>query len=800
MSPRSHGARELATVLFTDVVDSTRQLAQSGDQVWARVLDALDAVTRSEVRRRGGEVVKSTGDGVLVLLPSPTAAVECATALHGAAAQLGVALRIGAHTGEIERRGLDVTGIAVHVAARLMGCAGAGETMVSATVRALASAGPESYDDRGEQQLKGVPDPVHAFGIRQALPASAPEPPVVSDVDAVVRLLRQGRFEEAAELCHEVDAASLADALLSSGGRVEFLDVDVTLVRMLQDVLDALPAEETIRRSRVAAKLAFELRGDSSTAQDRRDLLDLATQLAESAGDDHATCDALLATVHALWEPAGALDRLSAAERVIALTRRTHHPDHELDARLARVHALLEVWRVHDAGLELATYARLATRRDRPDLNAFVASRRALLAQISGRYDEQRRQAEIAHANAVAAGMPDAERLRVALLYPIERDCGSDPEFFEAGLTMLRELAGVMPGNYYEADVAWSLLQLGRVDEARSELARALPPLLTSSGPRWIFSATAAAEVAAEVGSPETCQRLYDALLPHGDRLLPLGPMFAGAVRERLGALALRLGRPDEAVEHLNRTVTDLDAIAALPWAARARVHLAAALRETGDTAGAERELAEALDTARALGMARFVAQVEAGPGRCAAWSLRRDGPDWVLDAGSEHARMRPSRGFDHLCVLLANPGRDVPAHQLDVGDDAAPVESGLPVLDERAVRECRRRLEVIADELEAADRAGDQQAATRLADEQENLLAELRRATGLGGRPRVTGGSAERARVNVTRNLKRAIEQVQRAAPLAGAHLAASIRTGAQCRYDPGPGGPSSWRVHAAG
>jgi hypothetical protein len=150
--------------------------------------------------------------------------------------------------------------------------------------------------------------------------------------------------------------------------------------------------------------------------------------------------------------------------------------------------------------------------------------------------------------------------------------------------------------------------------------------------------------------------------------------------------------------------------------------------------------------------------------------------------------------------VLLANPGCDVSAHELDAGVDAASAQAGLPVLDEQAGREYRRRLEGIADEMEAADRTGDQQAAARLDEERGRLLAELRRATGLGGRSRATGGSSERARVNVTRNLKRAIEQVQRAAPLAGAHLAASIRTGTQCRYDPSPGGPSSWRVRAEG
>lgn len=798
-----HPNRELATVLFTDVVDSTRHLAVSGDRVWARMLDALDAVTQSEVRRRGGELVKSTGDGALILLPSPTAAVECATALHGAATQLGVALRVGAHTGEIERRGTDVAGIAVHVAARLMGRAGSGETLVSATVRALGSAASTTFQDRGDLELKGLPEAVHAFAIQAPTPGPAPEPvpQVLTDIDAVVRLLRTGRFEEAAELLPAVDdLASLAEALIASGGRVEFLDVDITLVRMLENVLDRLPDADGITRSRVAAKLAFELRGDPSTTDERRELLDLAARLAEESNDDRATSEALLATVHALWEPSGVLDRLAAAERIIALTRQTQDIDHELEARLARVHALVEAWRVHDAGLELATYARLAARLDRPELNVFVASRRGMLAQIDGRYDEQLRQAEIAHAHALAAGMPDAERLRMAHLWPIGRDCEPGPSLFEEGLQMLGELAAIMPGNYYEADVAQTLLALGRLDEARAALARALPPLLTSAGYRWLFAAAQAAEVAAEVGSDEVRERLYDALLPHQDRLVSLGPNFIGPVRDRLGVLALRLGRPDDAVSHLSHTVAELDRIAALPWVARTKAHLAEALRAVGDIAGADRELAQALETARTLGMRRLVSEIENATTSDTAnvWSLRRDGEDWFLEAGSEQARLRTSRGLDHLATLLANPGRDVTAQELDGGHGASPEQSGAPLLDERALKAYRLRLEEISQEQESADLLGDPDASERLEQERIAVLAELRRGTGLGGRLRTTGSSVERARVNVTRNIKRALDQIQRAAPVAGAHLVTSIRTGTVCRYEPAPGGPGSWLVKA--
>lgn len=799
MTPPGHPTRELATVLFTDIVDSTSQLERSGDQVWARVLDAVDSVTRSEVRRRGGELVKSTGDGALALLPSPSAAVECAAALHAAAVQLGVTLRIGAHTGEVERRGLDVAGLAVHVAARMMGAAGAGETLVSEVVQVLASAPSELFDDRGRLELKGVAEPMRAFAIQQ--PETEPAPVVLADTDVgtVARLIDRLRFEEAAELADAIDPQQLVEVLVTAGGRIEFLDVDVTLVRMLRDLLERLPVDDAIGRSRTAAKLAFELRGDPSTVDERRELLATAADLAALADDPIATSDALLAGIHALWEPAGATDRLAAAEQVIALTRRTHHVDHELEARLARVQALVQLWQVHDAGLELATYARLGARLDRPEVDTYIASRRAMLAEISGRYDELARQGEIAYRQAVRARMPDAERLRLTHLWAIARDVGTDASVFDAGLTALRELAVITPGNFYELDCSYLLLELGRTGEARVELARGLPPLFTSTGPRWLLAACHAAEVAAAVGSENECGRVYDVLLPQADQLVVNGPNFVGAVADRLGLLEVRLGRVDVAIERLTDTVARLDAIAALPWVARTRAHLAQALRAAGDVPGAEREHAFALETARSLGMHRFVAQLEAtepSDSSTDTWSLRRDGDDWLLDAHEEHVRLRANRGLQHLAILLTHPHRDIAALQLDSGETSTPAQDGVPLVDDQALVAYRRRLDEIVVEQESADRSGDEAAAHRLLEERELLLAELRRATGLGGRRRTTGSSDERARVNVTRNLKRAIEQIQQVAPLAGAHLAGSVRTGTQCRYEPPGDVPSGWEI----
>ncbi len=179
-------------------------------------------------------------------------------------------------------------------------------------------------------------------------------------------------------------------------------------------------------------------------------------------------------------------------------------------------------------------------------------------------------------------------------------------------------------------------------------------------------------------------------------------------------------------------------------------------------------------------------------------WSLRRDGAGWVLDAGEEHGRFGGFRGFAHLHTMLANPHQDLAASDLDAGN--RPLLRGLPTLDEPALVAYRRRLTAITEDVESADRAGDQERSAVLGEERKLLLAELRRATGLGGRVRTTSDAAERARVNVTRNIRRALEQIRRATPVAGRHLAASVRTGTHCRYDPMPDGPAGWLLAPTG
>ncbi|HEU4906406.1 MAG TPA: adenylate/guanylate cyclase domain-containing protein [Solirubrobacterales bacterium] len=150
--------RVLATVLFTDIVDSTRLATELGDARWRELLERHQELTREQLRRFEGREIKTTGDGFLATFDGPSRAAECARAIAAAMPALGVAVRAGLHTGEVELIGGDVGGIAVHVAARISALAGSGEVLASRTVRDLAVGSGVEFDPAGRHELKGVPD------------------------------------------------------------------------------------------------------------------------------------------------------------------------------------------------------------------------------------------------------------------------------------------------------------------------------------------------------------------------------------------------------------------------------------------------------------------------------------------------------------------------------------------------------------------------------------------------------------------------------------------------------------------
>jgi class 3 adenylate cyclase len=153
------------TVAKTRSSDSRHRAAEMGDRGWRALLDAHDAVVRSQLARFRGREVSTTGDGFLAMFDGPQRAIRCAMAIRDAVQALGIEVRAGLHTGECEVRGEDIGGIAVHIGARVSALAGPNEVLVSSTLRDLVIGSGLEFEDRGAHQLKGVPGEWHLFAV-----------------------------------------------------------------------------------------------------------------------------------------------------------------------------------------------------------------------------------------------------------------------------------------------------------------------------------------------------------------------------------------------------------------------------------------------------------------------------------------------------------------------------------------------------------------------------------------------------------------------------------------------------------
>ncbi len=228
-----------------------------------------------------------------------------------------------------------------------------------------------------------------------------------------------------------------------------------------------------------------------------------------------------------------------------------------------------------------------------------------------------------------------------------------------------------------------------------------------------------------------------------------------GPVSHYLGLLAAQLGMLDEAVGYFEEAVVLEENIGALPGLAETLRVLADALTirsGTGDGQRASEHRRRARSIAERLGMAAFLELLSPPSDE---WTLRREGEDWLLVAGNERVLLPDSRGLQYLRALLAAPGREISSLDLAAGGPGLVSASVGPAFDSPARDAYRRRLAELKADLDAADRAGDREGADAAEAERDALLAELRRASGLGGRPRETSAEAERARVNVTRTLR---------------------------------------------
>jgi tetratricopeptide (TPR) repeat protein len=590
-------------------------------------------------------------------------------------------------------------------------------------------------------------------------------------------------------------ADPLVRLALTAPSQAEFLDINTGLIRLLELALPLAPDDAT--KARLLGRLARELLADSSAGPRRRALTDEAVKLARESQDPKVLAEVLDARLNALWDPAGAEDRLAAASEIVDLARAAGDGARERDGMFWRFVALMELARVAEAESALAAFHRAAAAAGDAKAVVMATARQAMLANLRGRFDQATELIADVAAEGPRAGLSDTYRVVGSLWGEITFYRGH-PEAAPDMLDQMQDLTRRLPGHFMEAGLAVWLVLIGRIDEAQTELDRILPAVLAGSGPRQLGSAAGLAFVATQSGDVAAAAQLREALPPYRGQLALFGGagMCVGPVSLFLGLLATQLGRLDEAAASLQQAIAFAERSGALPCLALSleAASQALSLRQAPgdrDTASAFRARAQAI--AGRLEMSETLSRRVAAPAR---WSLRRDGEDWLLQAGPEHARLRDSRGLHCLRALLAAPGRDIPALDLAAGGPGLATSDAGPLLDDAARDAYRNRIRGLDSELAAADRAGDSVCAERIHHERQALASELRRATGLAGRPRRTSAEAERARVNVTRTLRAAIARIARTAPIAGAHLDSSVRTGIVCRYQPAPGGPDCWHT----
>jgi hypothetical protein len=596
-----------------------------------------------------------------------------------------------------------------------------------------------------------------------------------------------------ADLTDEQEA--LTFLALHAPSRAWFLGVDVNLIRLIETAVRGAGDDGTT--ARLLARLARELLGDASAMNRRRELADDALALARCSGDERVLAEVLDARLGALWDPAGAPDRLATATEIMELARSAGDGVRERHGLFWRFMALMELGRVAEGESTLAVFERFAQEAGDAEAAAMVTARRSMLALLRGRFDDARRLANEFIVDARRCRLPDADVVGWTLHGFILKETG-DHSAATAAIERLVETARRSPGHFHEALIARILASIGRSAEASLELDRIMPSVLARPGPRWMSAMADLAFVAFQLDDAVNARRIYEALEPFRDQLVVVGGAVVTMepVAHYLGLLSMVLGLPELAVAHIEEAIRLEEQIGALPFLAHSLDAHASALEARngdGDAAAASAARQRARSIAERLGMTLML---ESNAPTADEWQLVRDGEDWSLYAGDERVRLRDGRGIHYLRLLLAAPRREIAALDLVAGG-AAPSTTDLgPVLDDSARRAYRLRLGDLDAELDAADRRGDRSRAERAETERQALLDELRRASGLGGRARRSSPESERARVNVTRTIRSTLARVAEHAPKAAAHLQASMRTGQMCRYEPVAGGPARWRL----
>lgn len=532
----------------------------------------------------------------------------------------------------------------------------------------------------------------------------------------------------------------------------------------------ALDPADTAVRVRLLGRLsAASLAHPAARMQGRR-TGEEAVAMARRIGDPALLSQALADLHLAPATPAEWAARVDAADEIVALGERLGRPDVALlgyewqfGERLGRA----DLPGAQDALARLELYARLSSA---PRWRFAAGLRRATLVCLSGDRERCLQVLESEFENAEQwihpnelTGIGMTFRAATAFLYGVP-----DP-VLAARVAANQDTPELLAAPFVQASLALGNLALGEDEQARTHLGLAVAGLdVLATGLESLFALNACGVVAGMVQDLPAASAVRPLLEPFADRLTSGSGSIVLPVATTIGLLADLEGDHDAAVRYHGQGIALADKVQSAVLAARCR-----ALAEHGTAPAAE-------------------------PGRA---TLTRTGGRWQFSTPLGTVAVEESRGLVQLIEVLRANGREVSALDL-AGSGSGPalaVQSDLgPALDSRAKREYRARIADLREEIDEAEAMNDPDRASRARWELDTLLEELSRAVGLGGRDRPQGATDERARVNVTRSIKRAIAAVAARSPELGSHLEVSVRTGRQCRYQPDPAVALNWEVAA--
>jgi predicted ATPase len=539
---------------------------------------------------------------------------------------------------------------------------------------------------------------------------------------ALIAADRRARAREVLVAAREVARTAqrhdqVARAALELARTIDHNVTDAAVTAALEEALETVGREPSAMRARLLAALAMALWPNRALRKRHAQLTADALALAHEVGTPAALAPALLARLQTLMDPVLAEERCALATELVEIAGAGNDPLLEVDARRARLRALLELGDRDAAEADFVATLRLAESVRQPRMLQNAYMREGLRTLLAGEFGEARRWQEKSFAIAQETGDASAEFIRVCNGGLVAMDVGEPSELeplvpqWRVAMDLWRNYTSVVP-----AKLMLILAVLGRPEEPRTWLDRASADgfaLLDGDG-EGLAALCCVAELCAQLGVREHAEVLYARLLPfeHRVALMALAHCM-GAGAYFLGLLATALGRFDDAARHLEEAIALHARLRSAPLLAHAEGALARALRGRGaaaDLARARTLEAQARQRATQLGMKTLLAQLPAldaavataPPADAAApGTFRREGDQWTIELGGQLAHVRDAKGMRHIARLLERPDGEL--HVFDIAEPPAESLDAAPVLDARAKAAYRERLTDRRDALAAA-------------------------------------------------------------------------------------------------